>query len=100
MEVRVQQGSITEVASDALIVNLFEGVTVPGGATGAVDRALGGAISESIASGEIKGKTCETVLIHTHGKIAPKRVLVVGLGKSEEFDLYAARKAAGAQSVF
>ncbi|MDH7480842.1 MAG: leucyl aminopeptidase [Armatimonadota bacterium] len=100
MEVRVVQGSITEIPSDALIVNLFEGVTAPGGATGAVDRALDGAISELIAAGEIKGKICETTLIHTHGKIAPKRVLVVGLGKTDEFDLYAVRKAAGAAIRF
>jgi leucyl aminopeptidase len=95
MEVRVVQGSITDVESDVLIVNLFDGVTVPGGATGAVDQALGGIISDLIAAGEISGKVGKTTLIHTAGKIAPKRVLVVGLGKSEEFDLRAARNASG-----
>jgi len=95
MQVKVIHGSITEVPSDVLVVNLFEGVKVPGGATGAVDRALDGVISEIITSGEIKGKVGETALIHTHGKIAPKRVLIVGLGKSEDFDMYGVRKAAG-----
>lgn len=95
MEIRVVQGSITEVSSDVLIVNLFEGVTSPGGATGAVDSALGGMISDLIAGGEIKGKINESTLVHTGGRIAPKRVLVVGLGKPEEFDLVAARQAAG-----
>lgn len=95
MEVRVVQGSITDVESDALVVNLFEGVTVPGGATGAVDAALGGMISQLIESGEIKGKANSATLIHTQGKIAPKRVLVVGLGKQDEFDYIAATKAAG-----
>lgn len=95
MEVRVVQGSIADVASDVLIVNLFEGVNVPGGATGAVDKALGGIITELISSGEISGKQGKTTLIHTFGKIAPKRVLVVGLGKADEFDLRAARNASG-----
>lgn len=95
MEIRVTEGSITEIRSDALIVNLFEGVTSPGGATGAVDSALGGMIADLIGSGEIKGKISETTLIHTCGKIAAKRVLVVGLGKAGEFDLLAARRAAG-----
>lgn len=95
MEVRVIQGSITEIESDALVVNLFEGVTAPGGATGAVDRALGGMISQLIESGEIKGKANSTTLIHTLGKIAPQRVLVVGLGKQDDFDYISATKAAG-----
>ena len=100
MEIRVVQGSITEVESDALIVNLFEGVTSPGGATGAVDRALGGIITDLIASGEISGKLNKTALIHTQGKIAPKRALVVGLGKSGDFDYIAAGKASGAAARF
>ena len=95
MEIRAVQGNISEVPSDVLVVNLFEGVTSPGGATGAVDSALGGMISDLIASGETRGKLNETTLLHTGGKIAPKRVLVVGLGKAGEFDLVAARKVAG-----
>jgi leucyl aminopeptidase len=100
VEIRVMQGSITEVESDALVVNLFEGVTVPGGATGAVDRALGGKITELIQAGEITGKANKTALIHTFGKIAPKRILVVGLGKSEDFDYIASAKAAGSAAKF
>ena len=100
VEIRVIQGSITEVESDALVVNLFEGVTVPGGATGAVDRALDGKITELISAGEISGKANKIALIHTFGKIAPKRVLVVGLGKSEDFDYIASAKAAGSAAKF
>jgi len=100
VEIRIVQGSITEVESDALIVNLFEGVTSPGGGTGAVDRALGGIITDLIASGEISGKLNKTALIHTQGKIAPKRVLVVGLGKSEDFDYIAAGKVSGTAARF
>lgn len=95
MEVHVVQGSITEIESDALVVNLFEGVTAPGGATGAVDQALDGKITELIQAGEITGKANKTSLIHTFGRIAPKRVLVVGLGKSEDCDYIASAKAAG-----
>jgi leucyl aminopeptidase len=100
VEVRIVQGSITEVESDALVVNLFEGVTAPGGATGAVDRALDGMISRLIEAGEINGKANSTALIHTLGKIAPKRVLVVGLGKQDSFDFIAASKAAGTAARF
>ena len=85
MEIKVVREDVTQVKVPALIVNLFEGVQQPGGATGAVDRALDGAITQLIQEGEIKGKKSETTLIHTFGKIAPSRVLVAGLGKAESF---------------
>jgi len=81
VELKVIIADVTEIEVDALIVNLFEGVSQPGGATGAVDKALDGAISQLIASGEIKGKLGENNLIHTLSKIPAKRVLVTGLGK-------------------
>jgi len=95
MEVRVVPGNILEIESDALLVNLFEGVTQPGGATGAVDRALDGLISQLIAEGEIKGKANEVAVIHTMGKIKPRRVAVLGLGKRENFGLDRIRSAVG-----
>ena len=85
MEIKVVLGDVTQVKVPALIVNLFEAVQQPGGATGDVDRALDGAISQLISEGEVKGKKGETTLIHTLGKIAPSRVLVAGLGKPESF---------------
>ena len=45
MEVKVVSGDITKLRLSAIIVNLFEGVESPAGATGAVDKALGGVIS-------------------------------------------------------
>ena len=92
-EVRVAPKKIESLDADAIIVNLFEGVGAPGGATGAVDRALGGALSELIRSGEFKGKGGETVLLHTLGRLPAARVIVVGLGKQAEFDLDRVRQA-------
>ena len=65
MNISVLQKDVTKVNTPALIVNLFEGVKTPGGATGAVDRALEGAISRLIEEDEIKGKSGELTLIHT-----------------------------------
>jgi leucyl aminopeptidase len=87
MEIKVLVGDVTEVPVDALLVNLFEGVKTPGGATGAVDKALGGAISQLISQGEIKGKLKEATVIHALGRIKPARVVVVGLGKQSELTL-------------
>ena len=85
MEIRAISGDITQIDAGAVVVNLFEGVQSPGGATGAADRALDGAISRLIADGEIKGKKGEVTIIHTLGKIPPARVVVAGLGKQKDF---------------
>ena len=88
MEIRVVQGNIAQMESDCIVVNLFEGVTAPGGATGALDQALDGAISRLIASGDFTGKAESTALLYSDGKIPSPRVLLVGLGKAEKFDLH------------
>ena len=91
----VAAGDATNYETPALVVNLFQGVTQPGGGTGAVDRALGGAISRLIADGEMKGKLGELTLIHTMDRIPAKRVVVAGLGKSQDFDTGAVRRVSG-----
>ncbi len=100
MEIRAISGDITALEVDAVVVNLFEGVKEPGGATGAVDRALDGAISALIADGELKGKTGASTLIHTLGKMRPKRVLVTGLGKRDKFTLDTVRRVSAESSRY
>lgn len=86
-------------SADALVVNLFEGDTSPGGATGAVDAALGGAISRLLAGGDVTGKLGEvTVLYPTAGVSAP-RVLITGLGRRDAFGPEAARRASAAAAL-
>lgn len=94
MNINVKIGEIQKENQELIVVNLFEGVTEPGGATGAVDKALGGQISRLIADGDLKGKAQETALLYTNDDSLARRVLVVGLGKKEEFGLEAIRIAA------
>ena len=94
MDISVRLGSITEQAADLIVVNLFQGITQPGGATGAVDAALGGAIREVIGAGDFSGKAGETALIYTRGALPAARVLVVGLGDQARFNAASTRSAA------
>jgi len=96
MKIKILNQSITNFHGDIIIVNLFEGIKLPGGATGAVDKALDGMITKLIKNKEITGKLGECVVLHTFGKIKPDKVLIVGLGKSSEFGLEQIRKASGA----
>ena len=95
MNIEVQVQDVLTYKGDALIVNLFDGVKKPGGATGAVDQALGGLISQAIAQGEFRGKSGTTLLLHTQGKVKAERVLVAGLGKQELFGLASVRVVTG-----
>ena len=86
MKFDVKQGSLTDYPCDALIVNLFEGVTAPGGGTGAVDRALGGAISRLIKEEEFEGSLGSIAVIRECDTIPAAKVLLVGLGQGNSED--------------
>jgi leucyl aminopeptidase len=96
MKISIESASLTEVKCDLLVVNLFSEVKKPGGATAAADKKLKGSVLELIRSGELTGKLGEVNLIHTQGRLPARQLLVVGLGKSAEFDLDKVRVAAAA----
>lgn len=85
MDIKLVVGDIAQIEADAIVVNLFEGVEQPGGATAAVDKALDGAISSLIKRGEIKGKFGEVGIVHTFGKVPAGIVAIAGLGKRQDF---------------
>ncbi len=91
MEIEVVSGGIQDRADELIVVNLFEGVSTPGGATGAVDAALGGAIQAAIAAGDLQGKRGETALFYSREAVPAARVLVVGLGPQSDFSLEGVR---------
>jgi leucyl aminopeptidase len=92
MEIRVIAGSIQSIEDELIVVNLFEDVQEPGGATGAVDQVLGGAIRDAAGSGDFRGKRGETLLLYTRGALPASRVLVVGLGREDRLDLNTVRE--------
>ncbi|MCJ2530852.1 MAG: leucyl aminopeptidase [Candidatus Thermoplasmatota archaeon] len=100
MQIQATHGRIEEAEDSAIVVNLFQGVNAPGGATGAVDRALEGMIAELIQGGDLKGKFKEIVLFRTGGRIPAERVLVVGLGDQLEFGLDRIRETSARAATF
>jgi leucyl aminopeptidase len=87
LDIRIVIGDVTALRCDAVVANLCEGVKEPGGATAALDAALDGSIRKLIRAGEITGKWGSQTLLHTLGQLPAGRVLVMGLGKREEFTL-------------
>jgi leucyl aminopeptidase len=93
MQVRIATDAATKIMAGALVVPVFTDAKLDG-AAGEADAALGGAIADILAGGEISGKANELSLLHA--KDEPyHRVLVVGLGERAKFQPAALAKLAG-----
>lgn len=93
MNIAVQKLDLKNFKCDLLVLNWFEGVKVPGGGTGAVDKALGGLITKLAKEEEFEGKTGQMLAFRTLGKLPSKWILVVGLGDRKNFGLEIIRRA-------
>lgn len=92
MQIHVTSGAPGALRLEALVVPVFADGRLDGVAKTS-DTELGGALADSFTSGEFKGGANETTLLHSAK--APKRVLAVGLGDRERFDLSSLAKYAG-----
>lgn len=57
-----------------------------------LDRKLGGLISRIIREEEFEGELGGHKVIYTDGKIVPKKIVILGIGTAEEFDLDTCRR--------
>lgn len=88
MELKIKNISVTEIKSDLLIVNLFEGTTLPGGTTGAVDKVLSSLISDFVIRKEgFNGQFGKMYVLPVPNHSIFTKILIVGLGKRDEFNL-------------
>jgi len=74
-----------DINVDALAVPVATGHRLSGSALD-LDRALGGLLSELIANAEFKGRIHEVLPVPTNGRIAPRRVILYGLGAIRDLD--------------
>ena len=94
MKTTVQTTPLVELDVDAVIVPVVAGTSLPGGATHAVDRALGGRLTALHGRGDLAtGVGAVTTLFPERGLRAP-RLIVVGLGVAGDLDAEAVRRAA------
>ena len=90
MDIQVVSKTVKQVVCDALVVGAVRTKTAQAATTvvlsetaKSVDVLLDGLIQQICADGEFKGNLGEITTIYTMGKLAAKRVIVVGLGAQE-----------------
>ncbi len=96
VSIRIEQASPAEFATPLLVLQHFERDLQPGGLAADVDRRLGGAITRLLERGDFLGKKDETALLYPRdGEIGAQRVLMVGVGKREDYVVERLRRAIG-----
>ncbi|MBX3652367.1 MAG: leucyl aminopeptidase [Burkholderiales bacterium] len=71
-------------ASGCTVVGIYAG-RKPGDAANALDRAAKGYLRRQLERGDMEGRLGSTLLLHDVPGVASSRVLLVGLGPSDEF---------------
>jgi leucyl aminopeptidase len=102
METKLVSQAVKDLTCDALIVGATRAEKGHEGNkqaffsfTKEVDDLLDGLISSMYANGEFKGNVGETSQIYTMGKMAARRVIVVGLGTAEKLRSHTFRRVSG-----
>lgn len=84
MDIQVVAAPWTEAEGDWLIVGVAEGSDLTG-PLASLDAALRGQLTRLKESGDLSGKSGETLPLRAPAGIKAKRLLLVGLGKGEKF---------------
>ncbi|MDR4504885.1 MAG: leucyl aminopeptidase [Candidatus Scalindua sp.] len=82
-------------STEALVIGLFENSKNIPPELESCNKSSGRIITHLLQSRDFRGKLNETVMVPTYKKISPKRIVLVGLGKFEEFSLDKIRQAYG-----
>jgi len=92
--VKTKAAAPVSVKSDILAIGVFSDEGKPGKLAGQINKNLKGAVKKLLALGDFKAKCGSIAVIYTDGKIAPARVLLVGLGERKKLTSDCIRKAA------
>lgn len=84
MEFSIKTGNPEKQLGDCVIVGVYESGQLSSAAED-LDKASDGYINNIIKNGDMDGKLASSLLLHHVPGVAASRVLLIGLGKKEEF---------------
>jgi leucyl aminopeptidase len=96
MQITLDTKPFAALETDALVTYVFEDAEPVRGRIAEIDQAANGLLRKLAQSGEFSGKPLEMTLIHAPAGLKSARLLLVGAGKKDKFDVAGLRKIAGA----
>ncbi|MBW1982545.1 MAG: leucyl aminopeptidase [Deltaproteobacteria bacterium] len=93
MEIAIREEQMGETAADALILFHFADSEVLLESTARADELSSGLVKRILESGDFKGEHLECVCSFVHGRLKIDRLILVGLGKREEFTVQRLKEA-------
>jgi leucyl aminopeptidase len=96
MQITLEAKPYATLETDALVSYVFEDTDPIQGTLAEIDKSASGLLKKLSASTEFTGKLLEMTLIHAPGGLKATRLLLVGAGKRDKFDIATLRKIAGA----
>lgn len=98
MELKISTESIERTKTEALVLPLYENEKTIGSLK-IIDNLLNNSIQKVLDSKEFKAELNETYLLQTYGKIPAHRIVLVGLGKRDDFKIDRTRQIAGTSAL-
>jgi len=94
--IKVECRKLTRYEGDLLVLGMYQQTKRLPERYASLDKATGGAISGLLKLGDFGGKVNETAVLYVSGKVACKRIMLVGLGLEKKLNIKTLRQAAGA----
>ncbi len=100
MEVIVKAGELVKESVDAIVLLLCGDKAASQGTAASIDKALDGGITALFRDGEFTGKAKQQSMLHTHGRLQAKKVVLIGLGNPDKLTLEGLRQVAGSAAQY
>jgi leucyl aminopeptidase len=96
MQITLETKSFAGIETEALVSYVFEQADPIQGRVAEIDQSAGGLLRRLAKTGELTGKLLEFTLVHAPAGLKAARLLLVGVGKHDQFNSATLRRAAGA----
>jgi leucyl aminopeptidase len=96
MQITLDTKPYAALETDALVSYVFDDADPIQGTLAEIDKSVNGLLRNLSAGAEFTGKPLEMTLIHSPAGLKATRLLLVGAGKRDKFDVATLRKIAGA----
>jgi leucyl aminopeptidase len=100
MQIKIDTTPYANLETDAIVSYVFDETDPIQGTLADIDKSANGLLKKLATGAEFSGKPLEMTLIHAPAGLKAARLLLVGAGKRDKFDVATLRKIAGAATRY